>query len=31
MFLCVLAKADANLGLVRLSIKNVQNNLRDVS
>jgi predicted regulator of Ras-like GTPase activity (Roadblock/LC7/MglB family) len=31
MFLCVLAKADANLGLVRLSIKNVQNNLRDLS
>ncbi len=31
MFLCVLAKADANLGLVRLSIKNVQSNLRDVA
>jgi predicted regulator of Ras-like GTPase activity (Roadblock/LC7/MglB family) len=30
MFLCVLAKADANLGLVRLSIKNVQNTVRDM-
>ncbi len=30
MFLCVLAKADGNLGLVRLSIKNVQNTVRDM-
>lgn len=30
MFLCVLAKADANLGLVRLTIKNAQNNVKDV-
>lgn len=31
MFLCVLAKADANLGLVRLSIRNVQNSVRDMA
>ncbi len=29
MFLCVLTAADANLGLVRLSIKNAQNSMRD--
>ncbi len=29
MFLCVLTSADANLGLVRLSIRNAQNNMRD--
>jgi predicted regulator of Ras-like GTPase activity (Roadblock/LC7/MglB family) len=29
MFLCVLTGADTNLGLLRLSIKNAQNNLRD--
>ncbi len=29
MFLCVLTTADTNLGLVRLSIKNAQNNMRD--
>lgn len=28
MFLCVLTAADTNLGLVRLSIKNAQNNMR---
>jgi predicted regulator of Ras-like GTPase activity (Roadblock/LC7/MglB family) len=30
MFLCVLTEADANLGLLRLSIKNAQNNTRDL-
>lgn len=29
MFLCVLTSSDANLGLVRLSIRNAQNNMRD--
>lgn len=29
MFLCVLTAADANLGLVRLSIRNAQTNVRD--
>lgn len=29
MFLCVLTGADANLGLVRLSIKNAQRNMRE--
>jgi len=29
MFLCVLTEANANLGLLRLSIKNAQNNTRD--
>jgi predicted regulator of Ras-like GTPase activity (Roadblock/LC7/MglB family) len=29
MFLCVLTAADANLGLVRLSIRNAQNNMRE--
>lgn len=29
MFLCVLTSADANLGLVRLSIRNAQNNMRE--
>jgi predicted regulator of Ras-like GTPase activity (Roadblock/LC7/MglB family) len=29
MFLCVLTAADTNLGLVRLSIKNAQNSMRD--
>jgi predicted regulator of Ras-like GTPase activity (Roadblock/LC7/MglB family) len=29
MFLCVLTSADANLGLVRLSIRNAQNSMRD--
>ncbi len=29
MFLCVLTAADTNLGLVRLSIKNAQNSVRD--
>lgn len=29
MFLCVLTAANTNLGLVRLSIKNVQNSMRD--
>ncbi len=29
MFLCVLTAADANLGLVRLSIRNAQNSMRD--
>jgi predicted regulator of Ras-like GTPase activity (Roadblock/LC7/MglB family) len=29
MFLCVLTAADANLGLIRLSIKNAQNSMRD--
>lgn len=29
MFLCVLTAADANLGLVRLSIRNAQANMRD--
>lgn len=30
MFLCVLARADANLGLVRLNIKNAQLSIKDV-
>ncbi len=30
MFLCVLTTADANLGLVRLSIQNAQNSMRDL-
>jgi len=29
MFLCVLTAAEANLGLIRLSIRNAQNNMRD--
>ncbi len=29
MFLCVLTTAEANLGLIRLSIKNAQNSMRD--
>ncbi len=29
MFLCVLTAADANLGLIRLSIRNAQNSMRD--
>jgi predicted regulator of Ras-like GTPase activity (Roadblock/LC7/MglB family) len=29
MFLCVLTAAEANLGLIRLSIKNAQNSMRD--
>ncbi|HTY91963.1 MAG TPA: roadblock/LC7 domain-containing protein [Methanocella sp.] len=29
MFLCVLTSSDTNLGLVRLSIRNAQNNMRD--
>ncbi len=29
MFLCVLTSADANLGLVRLSIRNAQNHMRE--
>lgn len=29
MFLCVLTVADTNLGLVRLSVKNAQNSMRD--